>query len=47
MFDRLVGDGQSAMVFVEFSLADLAGNVIRLVLPVAAFAPQFMSPNKD
>ncbi|MDX5383537.1 MAG: LPS export ABC transporter permease LptF [Rhodobacterales bacterium] len=37
LFDRLVGDGQSAMVFVEFSLLTLP-NVIRLVLPVAAFA---------
>jgi lipopolysaccharide export system permease protein len=36
LFDRLVGDGQSAMVFVEFSLLTLP-NVIRLVLPVAAF----------
>ena len=37
LFDRLGGDGQSAMVFVEFSLLTLP-NVIRLVLPVAAFA---------
>lgn len=37
LFDRLVGDGQSAMVFVAFSLLTLP-NVIRLVLPVAAFA---------
>lgn len=37
LFDRLVGDGQSAMVFVEFTLLTLP-NVIRLVLPVAAFA---------
>ncbi|MFU8882756.1 MAG: LPS export ABC transporter permease LptF [Rhodobacterales bacterium] len=37
LFDRLVGDGQSAMVFVEFSLLTLP-NVIRLVLPMAAFA---------
>ncbi|MFU8864135.1 MAG: LPS export ABC transporter permease LptF [Rhodobacterales bacterium] len=37
LFDRLVGDGQSAMVFVEFTLLTLP-NVIRLVLPMAAFA---------
>jgi lipopolysaccharide export system permease protein len=37
LFDTLVGDGQSAMVFVAFSLLTLP-NVIRLVLPVAAFA---------
>ncbi len=37
LFDRLVGDGQSAMVFVEFSLLTLP-RVIALVLPMAAFA---------
>jgi lipopolysaccharide export system permease protein len=37
LFDKLVGDGQSAMVFVAFSLLTLP-DVIRLVLPVAAFA---------
>ena len=37
LFDRLVGDGQSALVFLEFSLLTLP-NVIRLVLPVSAFA---------
>jgi lipopolysaccharide export system permease protein len=37
LFDRLVGDGQSALVFVEFTVLTLP-NVIRLVLPVAAFA---------
>ncbi len=37
LFDRLVGDGQSALVFLEFSLLTLP-NVIRIVLPVAAFA---------
>ena len=37
LFDRLIGDGQSALVFLEFSLLTLP-NVIRLVLPVAAFA---------
>ena len=37
LFDRLIGDGQSALVFLEFTLLTLP-NVIRLVLPVSAFA---------
>jgi lipopolysaccharide export system permease protein len=37
LFDQLIGDGQSALVFLEFSLLTLP-NAIRLVLPVAAFA---------
>ena len=37
LFDRLIGGGQSALVFLEFSLLTLP-NVIRMVLPVAAFA---------
>lgn len=37
LFDQLIGDGQSALVFVEFSLLTLP-NVIRLVLPISAFA---------
>lgn len=37
LFDQLIGDGQSAMVFLEFSLLSLP-NAIRLVLPIAAFA---------
>lgn len=37
LFDRLIGDGQSAMVFLEFSALTLP-NVIRVVLPVSAFA---------
>lgn len=36
LFDQLIGDGQSALVFVEFSLLTLP-NVIRLVLPISAF----------
>jgi lipopolysaccharide export system permease protein len=36
LFDRLIADGQTALVFVEFSLLTLP-NVIRLVLPVSAF----------
>jgi lipopolysaccharide export system permease protein len=37
LFDRLVGDGQTAGVFFELTLLALP-NVIRLVLPVSAFA---------
>lgn len=37
LFDQLIGDGQSALVFLEFSLLTLP-NAIRLVLPIAAFA---------
>jgi lipopolysaccharide export system permease protein len=37
LFDQLIGDGQSALVFLEFTLLTLP-NAIRLVLPVAAFA---------
>lgn len=36
LFDQLIGDGQTALVFAEFSLLALP-NVIRLVLPIAAF----------
>lgn len=37
LFDSLIGDGQSAFVFVEFTALTLP-NVIRLVLPMSAFA---------
>ena len=37
LFDRLIADGQTAFVVFEFTLLSLP-NVIRLVLPVAAFA---------
>ncbi len=36
LFDQLIGDGQTALVFAEFSLLTLP-NVIRLVLPIASF----------
>jgi lipopolysaccharide export system permease protein len=36
LFDQLIGDGQSALVFLQFSLLTLP-NVIRLVLPISAF----------
>ncbi|WP_316633128.1 LPS export ABC transporter permease LptF [Roseivivax sediminis] len=37
LFDRLIGDGHSAAIFLEFTALSLP-NVIRLVLPMAAFA---------
>jgi lipopolysaccharide export system permease protein len=37
LFDRLIGDGQTALVFLELSLLTIP-NVVRLVLPVSAFA---------
>lgn len=37
LFDQLIADGQSGLVFIEFSLLTLP-NVIRLVLPISAFA---------
>lgn len=45
LFDRLIGDGQSALVFVEFSLLALP-NVIRLVLPIAAFGAAIYVTNR-
>ena len=36
LFDELIGDGQSALVFLQISLLTLP-NVIRLVLPISAF----------
>lgn len=37
LFDSLIGDGQSAWVFLEFTALTLP-NVIRIVLPMATFA---------
>lgn len=45
LFDRIIGDGQSALVFLEFSLLILP-NVIRLVLPIAAFAAAVYVTNR-
>lgn len=45
LFDQLIGDGQSSMVFVEFSLLTLP-NVIRLVLPLSAFAASVYVANR-
>lgn len=45
LFDQLIGDGQSGMVFIEFSLLILP-NAIRLVLPVSAFAACLYAVNR-
>jgi lipopolysaccharide export system permease protein len=45
LFDQLIGDGQSALVFLEFSLLTLP-NVINLVLPVSAFAACVYAVNR-
>lgn len=45
LFDKLLADGHSALVFLEFSLLMLP-NVIRLVLPIAAFAAAIYATNR-
>ena len=45
LFGQLIGDGQTALVFVEFSLLTLP-NVIRLVLPIAAFIAAITVTNR-
>ncbi|MFK7753108.1 MAG: LPS export ABC transporter permease LptF [Sedimentitalea sp.] len=45
LFDRLIGDGQSAMVFLEFTALTLP-NLIRMVLPMAAFAASVYVTNR-
>ncbi len=45
LFDELIGDGQSALVFLEFTALTLP-NVIRLVLPVSAFAAAIHVTNR-
>ena len=45
LFDQLIADGQSAAVFVEFTLLSLP-NVIRLVLPMAAVAAAIYVTNR-
>ena len=45
LFDRLIADGQSAWVFAEFTALSLP-NVIRLVLPMAAFAASVYVTNR-
>ncbi|MDK2774846.1 MAG: LptF/LptG family permease, partial [Tabrizicola sp.] len=45
LFDQLIGDGQSALVFLEFTILTLP-NAIRLVLPVAGFAAAVYVTNR-
>lgn len=45
LFDQLIGNGQSALVFLEFSLLTLP-TVIKLVLPVAAFIATVYGTNR-
>ena len=45
LFDQLIGDGQSSLVFLEFSLLTLP-LVIKLVLPVAAFIATVFATNR-
>lgn len=45
LFDQLIGDGQSALVFLQFSLLTLP-NVIRLVLPISAFVAAVFVANR-
>ena len=45
LFDQLIANGQSAAVFLEFTALTLP-NVIRLVLPVAAFAGTIYVTNR-
>jgi lipopolysaccharide export system permease protein len=45
LFDQIIGDGQSALVFLEISLLTLP-NVIRVVLPVSAFAAAVYTTNR-
>lgn len=45
LFDQLIANGQSAAVFLEFTALTLP-NVIRIVLPVAAFAGTIYTTNR-
>lgn len=45
LFDDLIGDGQSALVFLQISLLTLP-NVIRLVLPLSAFVAAVYAANR-
>lgn len=45
LFDRLIGDGQTAMVFAEFTALSLP-SVIRIVLPIAGFAATLYVTNR-
>lgn len=45
LFDRLIADGHSAMVFLEFTALSLP-NVVRMVMPMAAFAAAVYVTNR-
>ena len=45
LFDQLIADGQSATVFLEFTALSLP-NIIRIVLPLAAFAASLYVTNR-
>ncbi len=45
LFDRLISDGQSVWVFLEMTALSLP-NVIRLMLPIAAFAAALYTTNQ-
>ena len=45
LFDQLIANGQSAVVFLEFTALSLP-NVIRVVLPIAAFAASVYVTNR-
>ncbi|NCO86275.1 MAG: LPS export ABC transporter permease LptF [Rhodobacterales bacterium] len=45
LFDQLIADGQSAGVFLEFTALSLP-NIIRIVLPLAAFAASLYVTNR-
>lgn len=45
LFDRLIGDGQSLLVFLEFSALALP-NLIRMILPMAVFAAAVYVTNR-
>jgi lipopolysaccharide export system permease protein len=45
LFDRLIGDGQTAWVFLEFTALSLP-NLVRMVLPMAAFSAAVYVTNR-
>lgn len=45
LFDKLIGDGQSSLVFLEFSLLTLPF-IIQLVMPISAFAATVYVTNR-
>lgn len=45
LFDRLIGDGQSVLVFLEFSALGLP-RIVQMVMPLAAFAAAVFVTNR-